>query len=91
VGKAGNAEVESGIVDVDTGIGLELEDVLLAEIDILCDGAEIPHHLHEAHDGKVADMADGLPAHLSHGISTPKAELRLGVLPQDGAHEVGTM
>ena len=36
-------------------------------------------------------MADGLPAHLSHGISTPKAELRLGVLPQDGTHEVGTV
>ena len=90
-GEVRDAEVESGIVDVDNGIGLELKYVVFAELQIGVDGAEIPYHFDETHDGEVAYMFNWLATDLSHGIASPETDLGLRVLFKEGSHEVGTV
>ena len=88
----GNTKVESWIVDADDNIGAECGDILLAGTDIAEDGFQVHSYLDKAHDGKIADMADGRFADgFCHHIATPIAEDGLGVgLPQ-GANQVGAI
>ena len=90
-GEVRDAEVESGIVDVDNGIGLELKYVVFAELQIGVDGAEVPYHFDETHDGEVAYMFNRLATDLSHSIASPETDLGLRVLFKEGSHEVGTV
>ena len=83
MGELSNLEVETGIVDKDHDVGVESEDVFFAEADVAHHSAEMRHHLYDAHDGKVADMADhgaGVTSSLFHAVATPITETGFLVL-----------
>ena len=91
VGVARHLEVESRVVDSHQHVGPPVEDVLLAEAYVVHHCRQVGQHLDEAHEGHVADVAHGLPAHGPHLVASPVAEFRFGVLVAEGAHEVGTV
>ena len=91
VGPCLDFEVEARIVDAHHHVGSVVEDVLLAEADVAQHGAQMGHHLDEAHDGEVADVSYRRAAYSGHEVAAPEAELRIGVLLTQRPHEVGTV
>ena len=91
VGPGLDFEVEARVVDAHHHVGSVGEDVLLAEADVAQHGAQVGHHLDEAHDGEVADVAYGNSSDSGHEVAAPEAELRIGVLLTQRPHEVGTV
>ena len=89
VGPALDFKVEARVVDANDGVGLPLEDVLLAEAYVAEHGAEVAQHFDEAHDGQVADVAHRRAGLVGHAVAAPEAELGSGVQLAQGVQEVG--
>jgi hypothetical protein len=80
MGKFGNLEIESGVVDVDDDVGFEFQDVLFAETDVAQHRLQVQSHFDKAHIGQIADMADRATRNRLHVVTTPIAYLSRRVL-----------
>jgi hypothetical protein len=78
-GPFGDAHVEAGIVNENERIGAILEDVLLAEVKVAEDGAEVHQHFGKAHKGKFFIVPDEIAACGCHKVAAPAADGSGGV------------
>ena len=81
MGKLGNLDVEARVVNQYNHIRLKGHNIATAVTHLREDGADIESHLHKAEERHLAVVLHQIfaSAHLGHHISTPEAELCLGV------------
>lgn len=88
----GDAEVEAWVIHQYQGVGPPLHDVVLAEVHIGKDGAQVEQDRDEAHVGQVAIVLHRrTTSRGSHQVAPKEAELRLRVFATQGRHQVRRM
>ena len=91
MGKLGDAKVKARIVYKYNCIGVIGKYVLLTQPYVGQHCTQMCHHLHYAHNGKIADMFYHRSTHTLHEVATPKTHFGLRVVAVYCFHKVGSM
>ena len=89
--KFGNLQIKSWIIYQNYHIWIPSNNILLAKLHVLENGAQMQKHWNKTHISQFLIMLDTGSSHSTHQISTEKTEISFSIQLLQSTHQIGCM